>query len=347
MRDGRGRHVGARCTASAKCGNGRNGAHMKLRRLYEEVIAHGIAADPRGRSRVEKELARVKKDYDELPDEKKKRFDTELLTNPYSDSRILFGDDDDEIGAVLVGIDMEVGEVVLADRLREKGTQVDLVWAHHPEGKGLAALGGVLAMQADILSGFGVPISAAEGLLEPRIKEVERRVMPANHMRAVDAARLLDIPMICTHTPADNCVAGYLQDLFDEKKPETVDDVICVLRDIPEYAEAELAGSGLKVVAGSEKRRCGRVFVDMTGGTSGSEKAFERLANTSDIGTMVVMHIPEKHLEEAAKNHINVVIAGHMASDTLGMNLLLDAVERKGGEKFTVIECSGFRRYEH
>jgi hypothetical protein len=320
---------------------------MKLRELFDAVTAHGVSVDPRGTTRVDKVLEMAKKDYEKLDDEKKARYDTERLTNPYSDSRILYGDGDVDIENVIVGIDMEVGEVVLTDRLREKGESVDLIWAHHPEGEGLANLGGVMAMQADILSGFGVPINIAEGLLEPRIKEVERRVMPGNHMRAVDAARLLDIPMICTHTPADNCVAGYLQDLFDRKTPETVDDVICVLREIPEYAEAELAGSGLKVVAGSEKRRSGRVFVDMTGGTSGSEKTFERLANTSDIGTMVVMHIPEKHLEEANKHHINVVIAGHMASDTLGMNLLLDAVEKAGQQKFSVIECSGFRRYEH
>ena len=59
------------------------------------------------------------------------------------------------------------------------------------------------------------------------------------------------------------------------------------------------------------------------------------------------MHIPEKHLKEANKHHINVVIAGHMASDTLGMNLLLDAVEKAGQTKLSVIECSGLRRYEH
>jgi len=320
---------------------------MKLRELFDAIVAHGVAVDPRGRTRVQKVLDMAKKDYDALSGDKKQRYDTEQLTNPYSDSRVLYGDDDLDIQNVLVGIDMEVGEVVLADRLREKGTPVDLIWAHHPEGSALANLGGVMAMQADILSGFGVPINIAEGLLEPRIKEVERGVMPGNHMRAVDAARLLDVPMICSHTPADNCVAGYLQELFDEKKPETVDDVICVLRDITEYADAEIAGSGLKIVAGSEKRRAGRVFVDMTGGTSGSAKTFERLANTSDIGTMVVMHIPEKHLKEANNHHINVVIAGHMASDTLGMNLLLDAVEKAGQKKLSVIECSGFRRHEH
>jgi hypothetical protein len=90
-----------------------------------------------------------------------------------------------------------------------------------------------------------------------------------------------------------------------------------------------------------------RVFVDMTGGTSGSEFAFEKLAQRSDIGTIVAMHIPEKHREQAEKHHINVVIAGHMASDTLGMNLLLDGVERLTGEKLIVTESSGFRRYGH
>jgi hypothetical protein len=320
---------------------------MKLKRLYEEVIAHGVAVDPRGRTRVEKELERAKKDYDELSDEKKQRFDVERLTNPYSDSRILFGDDDADIENVLVGIDMEVGEVLLADRLKEKGNSVDLVWAHHPEGSGLANLGGVMAMQADILSGFGVPINIAEGLLEPRIKQVERSIMPGNHMRAVDAARLLDIPMICTHTPADNCVASYLQSLFDEKKPELVGDVIDILREIPEYEEAERIGAGLKVFVGAEKRRAGRVFVDMTGGTGGSSKSLERIANTSDIGTIVGMHIPEKNREEAEKHHISVVIAGHMASDTLGMNLLIDGVQKATKKKLSIVECSGFRRYEH
>jgi putative NIF3 family GTP cyclohydrolase 1 type 2 len=320
---------------------------MKLRKLYDACVTHGISVDPRGKAKVKKYLAKQKKAYDDLKEDARNRFDMERLNNPYSDTRILFGDPDTDIKGVLVGVDMEVGEIVLADRLREKGEPIDLIWAHHPEGTGLTGLGGVMSMQADILSGFGVPINAAEGLMEPRIKEVERRLLPTNAMRAVDAARLLGIPMICTHTPADNCVADHLQKLFNRKKPDTVGDVLNALRKIPEYDEAELHGMGLKVVAGSEKRSAGRVFVDMTGGTSGSEKAFEKLAQTSDIGTIVAMHIPEKHREEAEKNHISVVIAGHMASDTLGMNLLLDAVDKAAKKKLKVINCSGFRRYKH
>jgi hypothetical protein len=51
--------------------------------------------------------------------------------------------------------------------------------------------------------------------------------------------------------------------------------------------------------------------------------------------------------EEAEKHHINVVIAGHVASDTLGMNLLIDAVEKAAKSTLAVTECSGFKRYRH
>ena len=320
---------------------------MNLRELYEAAIRHGIEVDPRGEERVRHELERAKREFDELGEAERERFDRERLTNPYADSRLLHGDGSIDVESVAVGIDIEVGELLLVDRLRQRGQSVDLAWGHHPEGAALANLSDVMAMQADILSRHGVPINIAEGVLEPRISEVSRRVMPTNHMRAVDAARLLDVPMICTHTAADNCVASYLQDLFDERCPDTVGDVLDVLRGIPEYAEAEAMGSGLKVFAGKKKRRAGRVFVDMTGGTGGSEKTLERIANTCDIGTIVGMHIPEKNREEAEKHHINVVIAGHMASDTLGMNLLIDGVENATGEQLSIIECSGFRRHRH
>jgi hypothetical protein len=50
----------------------------------------------------------------------------------------------------------------------------------------------------------------------------------------------------------------------------------------------------------------------------------------------------EEHRKEAEKCHLNVVIAGHIASDNLGINLLLDKV--LSGQKINIIECSGFRR---
>lgn len=314
---------------------------MKLKELYELAVNLGINNDPRGRENVEKLLAKEKEKYKELKEDDKREFDLDRLFNPYSDTRVLVGDPDLDIKRALVGIDMEISEVLLADRLGEKSKAVDLVIAHHPEGKALAALHDVMHLQEDVLASLGVPINVAEGIMASRISEVKRGLMPLNHNRAVDAARILGIALMCIHTPADNHVNKFLQELFDKQKPETLLDVIKLLKTIPEYREAVKYNAGPTIVVGNKDRRAGKVIVDMTGGTGGSDKAYAKLAEAG-VGTLIVMHIGEKHRKEAEKNHINVVIAGHMASDSLGLNFILDEIEDRGVE---IIPTAGLIRY--
>ncbi|KUK10703.1 MAG: NIF3 (NGG1p interacting factor 3)-like protein [Clostridia bacterium 41_269] len=314
---------------------------MKLNEIYRLAVEKGMEADPRGEDRLKKILSDRKKEYEKLDDKKKSIFDEQKLSNPYDDTRILWGDPNTEIKKVLAGIDIGGEEILLADRLREKGDFIDLIISHHPEGYALAGLYGVMDLQEDVLFKLGVPINIAEGLMEPRIKEVERNVLPLNHNRAVDMARILDIPFMCIHTPADNLVVRFLERKFEEKKPETLGDIIDVLLEIPEYKKAAQLNAGPKCVVGSEKNRAGKIFVDMTGGTSGSEKSYEKLAQAG-IGTIIGMHMGEKHRLEAEKYHINVVIAGHIASDSLGFNLFLDLLEEKG---IKIESCSGFIRH--
>ncbi len=315
---------------------------MKIREIYEMAVSMGIEADPRGAEFVRGLLAKEAKKYQDMSEEEKKEFDLDCLTNPYGDTRILAGDPEKEVKRVLVGIDIEVGEVLLADRLSEKGQTIDLIISHHPEGKALAGLYKVMNLQEDILAQAGVPINVAEGILSARIGEVKRNLLPLNHNRGVDAAKLLGFPIMCVHTPADNQVVSLLQKKIDQKNPETVGDVIQVLKEEYEYAEAVKVGAGPTIITGSKERRAGKVLVDMTGGTSGSEDAYSKLSQAG-VGTLIVMHMGEKHRKEAEKNHINVIIAGHMASDSIGMNIILDALEAKGVE---VLPCSGLIRYK-
>jgi hypothetical protein len=62
---------------------------------------------------------------------------------------------------------------------------------------------------------------------------------------------------------------------------------------------------------------------------------------TAGVGTIVGMHQTEKHRESAQAARINVVIAGHMSSDSLGMNLFLDELEKRGVE---IVPVSGLIR---
>ena len=71
------------------------------------------------------------------------------------------------------------------------------------------------------------------------------------------------------------------------------------------------------------------MVVDMTGGTEGPTEALERLAQAG-VGTLVGMHYSEEHRKKAEELKLNLVIAGHISSDVIGMNLILDAIERKG-----------------
>ncbi len=313
---------------------------MKLGAMYQEAIRAGREADPRGPERLDKVLKETNREYRELKEKDKEFFDTERLTNPYHDTRIVYGSPETEVKSILVGVDMEVGELVLADRLREKRS-LDLVLTHHPEGRALTRFYDVMWMQADILHSMGVPITVAEGILRDRVKEVANRILPVNHTRAADAARLLELPFLCVHTPADNQVTRHLQELFDENAPDNMEEVLDLLMEIPEYRHFAGLGVRPEIVSGAAKNRCGKVMVDMTGGTEGSKEAFEKLA-TTEVGTVVGMHMSADNIKEAEKNHINVVIAGHMASDTIGINLILDEIDTK--EAMDIISTSGFER---
>lgn len=314
---------------------------MKLKELYDFFVQEGIKLDLRSKDQILLSLRNKRKEYTKLKSSLKKFFDKESLTNPFADTRILCGDPQMEVGNILVGIDIEIGEVLLADHLSRAHQRIDLILAHHPEGMALAGLHEVMHLQTDVLHNLGVELAIAKDLMTKRIEEVSRRLHSANHSRTVDAAQLLDIPLMCCHTPADNHVAQYLQRLVDSQKPKTLQDIVDLLLKEPEYQDAALNKAGPQILIGKAKDKAGKVFVDMTGGTEGSKEIFARLSQIG-VKTQLSMHLSEAHYEKIKSEHIYVIVAGHMASDNLGINLLLDKLERKG--RFNIIECSGFRR---
>jgi len=310
---------------------------MKTGDIYNLAIQLGIEADLRGKEGVARFLERKRKKYERLSVDEKEDFDKEALENPFLDSRILHLAEDKEIKRVLVGIDILPDEVLLA---KELGC-IDLIISHHPLGKGLAYLADVMDLQIDILAKYGVPVNVAEGLMRERISEVARGVNAANHQRTVDAARLLGFNLICLHTACDNLAADFLKKMVEKESPETIEDLIRILRQVPEYKEAAKIGAGPKIFVGRPENRCGKIALsEITGGTEGSPKLYEKMAQAG-IGTVVGMHVSEEHRKEAELANINIVIAGHISSDSLGVNLFLDELEKRGIE---IIPCSGLIR---
>ena len=309
---------------------------MNVKEIFDLGIKIGIENDFRTKKEIEELLKRKKDEYNKLPKDEKEFFDKENLTNPYPDTRIHFDNGKKSIKKVLVGIDITMGGLLLAKELG-----VDLVINHHPVGLALTGLDAMMDYQVDIIEKYGVPVAIAEKMIHKRISEVTRGLNPANHYVAVDAAKLMNINLINIHSAADNAVAKFVENKIQKSKPRVVGDIMKTLLDIEEYREAKKKGAGPMLFSGSPKNRCGRVAItEMTGGTEGSKEIYQALANAG-VGTIVGMHQSEDHRKAAEAAHLNVIIAGHISSDSIGMNIYLDELEKKGIE---IIPFSGLIR---
>ena len=313
---------------------------LNVKQVFELSLKLGMAADPRGATAIKKSLERAKRNYADLPAHEKEYFDQTRLTNPYLDSSVLVDDGCKEVKRVLVGIDVGVGEILLASQLSERGKKIDLVIGHHPLGRNLAYLDEAMELQAEVHQRHGIPIHLAEKILEERTREVSRGLHSLNHYQAVNIAQLLQVNLMNTHTTTDNLVDGFIHNFLKAEQPETVGELIKALLKIPEYQEAKRLGTGPKIFAGSPQHRIGKFLLEMTGGTNPSSKVYEQFSRAG-ISTVIGMHIREQSMETVNTHHLNVIVAGHISSDSLGMNLFLDELEKKGIE---IVPCGGLIR---
>jgi hypothetical protein len=228
---------------------------------------------------------------------------------------------------VMFGIDIDTADLLLAQRF-----DVDLVIGHHPvTDRPAVSLYQVMDRQIELMGRVGVPINKAQKLLSDRIKEVDRTAHVKNFAKTGQAARLLDMPLMNIHMPLDivteNTVQAQLDKTLEEKS--TVQDVVDALEELPEY-QGETAGPVIR--CGKADDYAGKVFVSMAGGTNGGSKVMKAFFEAG-VGTLVLMHIPEGALKAVKDQNIgNVVVAGHMRSDSVGINKFLAALEDRGLE---------------
>lgn len=300
-------------------------------------------ADVRDKKYFEKQFKKQKERFNKLSKDEKEMFDEERLWNPYADCRIINGTGEEDIQTIMVGIDIETPEIILADRLREKGTKIDGVFIHHPEGRALADLEKVMPLQIDILANVGVPVNHSEGALRPRMDRIWRAIHADNLFRTERAAELLNIPAFCVHTITDNLVWRLIEKEICKKQFDDLGEIINALTEMPEYKYYAKKGNPPIIVNGSRSSRPGKVTAtEFTGGTNGPE---EQLISQSHagIGTILSMHVTEKTLEEAKKHNVNMIQCSHMASDAMGINLLLDELSKEE-KKLNTVDVSGFIR---
>ncbi|MCL1991367.1 MAG: hypothetical protein FWG66_00260 [Spirochaetes bacterium] len=236
----------------------------------------------------------------------------------------------ENIKRVLMGVDMDTPELLLAKQLG-----YDCVVSHHPRNTGDNdnKLGLFLHAHIAKLEALGVPANRTQKRIEERREELSYAFNVANSRRSESAAKLLNMPFISMHTPADMIsevtVQKHLDAKFAGKSLVKLQEVVEALEEISEYKN-----SARKPIirVGSKESYAGKIYVLMAGLTGPGPDILKEYFEAG-VGTLVLMHIPEKDAKAVKEQKIgNVVIAGHMPSDSVGLNKIAQKWRESGIE---------------
>lgn len=227
------------------------------------------------------------------------------------------------------GIDADVGTLLAAKSLGH-----DLVIAHHPLG-GAAALNiwKVYAKHGDILVRSGVPKKAADAAVRAMQAEHAPRLHASNYDHVPSLARQLGIPLMSIHNPCDEIGRRVMDETLQAsiKKKSKVEDAVRSLSALPEFANAE---TEVVVRMGKRSGPVGKWAVQHGAGTNGgfhvANAAFEH-----GVDTVVYIHIDPGQLGRLCEKFgprgpKNLIVTGHVASDSIGINVLVRAMREKG-----------------
>ena len=228
---------------------------------------------------------------------------------------------------VLFAIDVGVAELLLARELRASG-----VIAHHPPG-GLPRLGWheVLWRHAELLISYGVPEEEARAAVGELVREFAARDHTANYDHVPAAARALGLPLVGIHTPLDELGRRRLAAAVENLPPgATVGELVGALGSLPELVNA---ATQVEIRLGDPNRLAGRVAVLHGAGTNGGYPV-AACAFRHGIDTVIYIHCSAAAAEKLGQEFPdkNLVVVGHIAADSLGINPFLAELSARGLE---------------
>lgn len=227
------------------------------------------------------------------------------------------------IRKVLFGIDAGVSELVLARELH-----YDAVVAHHPMG-GTAAIDlyHVFKRHVQQMVDAGIPQARAKKVVGKKLEQLEVEGHTRNYNQAPDVAQLLKMPYMNIHTPLDEIGRRIMSEKIGSKvaRGSKVRDVVKALNELDEFKKAL---TKIRIRLGRANNPAGKTVVSHGAGTNGGYE-IARAYFEHGVGTVVYIHVSPSDLEKLrAANLGNLVVAGHVASDSVGINPFIRELEK-------------------
>ncbi len=242
----------------------------------------------------------------------------------------------EELETALVGIDLESPEIQLA---HNEG--YDLVLAHHPPGGDPRVnFAPVLDKQIEFMTDHGVPEKRAEEAASSIISGMEHAGHSANYRHDPSIAEHLGQPYMNVHLAPDELGRRRFREIADELDDDaTVGAFADALGEIPEIDEAI---TDVELRVGDRENDLGEVAIHHAAGTNGGSDVASAYFDNG-VDTVLYIHVGAGDTAELQEEYggegKNLVVTGHIASDAIGMNEFIDALEAEGLDCETVSGC--------
>ena len=235
------------------------------------------------------------------------------------------------ISHALMGIDAGAAELFMA---RQLGYHA--VIAHHPAGYA-GPFWDVYHLHVGQMVAAGVPADVAERAVTARIEGFIAASQRENYDHAASVARLLEIPFLNIHSPLDEVGRRIMQRMVDEQLARQPDATVAEVRDallgLPEFAAAH---TQMQVPLGAWDAPAGRVVVSHGAYTNGGYPV-ARAYLTHGVNTICCIHFPLEDAQRLAAEGIqgNILVMGHIAGDSVGINPYVARLRESGLEVTT------------
>jgi hypothetical protein len=238
-----------------------------------------------------------------------------------------------DIKRLMLGIDIKGPEVKMAADMG-----FDAAISHHPTG-GQARLQfyKVLYRHLDQLTAAGVPLEAVQAMIDDLAEGHRVMASMSNFDHDPSVARLLDMPYMNIHTPLDEIGRRRLQAAADDL-PATDTIATLIAHFNASFGEFRNAETEIELRMGNVDSPIGKVVMSHGAGTNGGYPVAKAFFDHG-VDTVIYIHCrpaDSKKLIDEYGDAKNLIVTGHIVSDSIGINPYIDQLRERGIEVTTL-----------